>query len=73
MDIISRLQAHTVDIYNIKESDVVEMTLNSRLLLTPERFDLFAKLYYIRNREEKPSEAIMVYDKHIKTINHNLK
>ena len=36
-------------------------------------FNLFAKLYYIRNRKENPAESERIYKEHIKAFNPDLK
>ena len=42
------------------------------MLISP-RFDLFAKVYYIRMREENRVEAERVYKEHIKAFNPDFK
>ena len=73
MTIIERLQSHTVNIYQLREEDLVEKWVDARLLLHPTRFDLFAKLYYVRNRMDNKAEAVKVYKEHIKAFNPDLK
>lgn len=73
MDIVSRLQPHTVQIYHLENGSVEERVMTARQLLSPSRFDLFAKLYYIRNREHNKEEALKVYKEHIKAFNPDLK
>ena len=65
----SRLQKHTVDIYNLKEKEYQIEEIAACELLTPQRFDLFAKLFYIRNRENNKEQALRVYIEHIKAFN----
>lgn len=69
MAIIERLQPHTVKIYNLVNEEVVEEVIEATQLLAPSRFDLFAKLYYVRNREHNREEAERVYKEHIKVFN----
>ena len=71
--IIQRLQSHTVSIYHLTDDMVEEEIVDVRSLLNPTRFDLFAKLYYIRNRKENPTEAERIYKEHIKAFNPDLK
>lgn len=65
----SKLQQHTIDIYNLKEKEYQIEEISARDLLTPQRFDLFAKLFYIRNREQNKEQALRVYIEHIKAFN----
>lgn len=71
--IIQRLQPHTVEIYHLTEGQIEEKLVDARSLLIPSRFDLFAKVYYIRMREENRVEAERVYKEHIKAFNPDLK
>lgn len=71
--IIQRLQPHTVEIYHLEEDSVEEKWVDARSLLISPRFDLFAKVYYIRMREENRVEAERVYKEHIKAFNPDLK
>lgn len=71
--IIQRLQPHTVSIYHLTDDVVEEQVVDARSLLNPTRFDLFAKLYYIRNRKENPTEAERIYKEHIRAFNPDLK
>ena len=73
MDIIERLQPHTVRIYNLKTTVLEEKTVPARMLLVPFRFDLFAKLFYIRNRDVNKELALKIYREHIKALNPDLK
>lgn len=73
MSIIERLQPHTVRIYKLTESSCDAKRIDARILLTPSRFDLFAKLYYARYREINAEEALSVYYSHIKTFNPDFK
>ena len=66
--IIQRLQPHTVSIYHLTDDVVEEQVVDARSLLNPTRFDLFAKLYYIRNRKENPTEAERIYKEHIRAF-----
>ena len=71
--IIQRLQSHTVSIYHLTDDIVEEQIVDAKSLLTPSRFDLFAKLYYIKNRKENPTEAEKIYKEHIKAFNPDLR
>lgn len=71
--IIQRLQPHTVSIYHLTDDIVEEQTVDARSLLIPSRYDLFAKLYYIKYRKENPTEAERIYKEHIRTFNPDLK
>ena len=68
--ILEKLQPHTIKIYNLADKKFQLKVVKARSLLTPKRFDLFAKLYYITYRNEY---AIKVYKEHIKTFNPDLK
>ena len=63
------LQPHTVATYGLKAQLGVVETLPARDLLSPARFDLFAKLYYLSNRENQPDLARKVYLEHIRCFN----
>lgn len=65
----SLLQPHTVDLYKLKERDCSLMRVNARSLLVVQRFDLFAKLFYIENISNNPQEAKRIYTEHIKAFN----
>lgn len=73
MSITERLQPHTVGVYKLCEDNLQEKWVDARLLLHPTRFDLFAKLYYVRNRMDNKAEAVRVYKEHIKAFNPDLK
>ena len=66
---LSLLQPHTVQLYHLAEHQCVVRKVKARSLLYPRRFDLFAKLYYIRLREENRDQALKVYTQHIKAFN----
>lgn len=65
----SLLQEHTVDIYQLKSHDCKVEKVPARSLLAPQRFDLFAKLFYISNLENDRDNALKVYNEHIKAFN----
>ncbi len=68
--ILERLQPHTVGIYDLASRNCNVRRVRARSLLTPERFDLFAKLYYIETRDSGQVElAREVYEKHILAFN----
>lgn len=66
---ISRIQKHTIDIYNLENRPYQIRIIPARNLLSEHRFDLFAKLYYIRNYKQNPNEATKIYAAHIKAFN----
>lgn len=63
------LQEHTIDIYQLKSHECRIEQVPARSLLTPQRFDLFAKLYYIGNVSTSRDSAMRVYGEHIKAFN----
>lgn len=65
----SLLQPHTVELYKLQEHDCSIKRVNARSLLVVQRFDLFAKLFYIDNIKANPVEANRVYAEHIKAFN----
>ena len=67
------LQQHTVEIYDLKNHDCVIQRVSARTLLKPQRFDLFAKLYYIDKAESDYESAVAVYSSHIKAFNPDLR
>ena len=66
---LSLFQAHTVELYDLASKSCSIQKVKARTLLTVRRFDLFAKLFYARNRVDNPELAIDVYLKHIKAFN----
>lgn len=71
--IFQKLQPHTVDIYNLNSKKFQVKTVKARTLLTTNRFDLFAKLYYISTFKVEYKQAVRVYSEHIKAFNPDLK
>lgn len=71
--ILEKLQPHTIKIYRLDNKKFQIKTVKAKSLLTSKRFDLFAKLYYIANRNNNSDKAIEVYAEHIKTFNPDLK
>lgn len=69
----SPFQQHTVDLYHLTEKEYEIKTLPARQLLSVRRFDLFAKLFYIKYRHTDPDLALKIYKEHIKTFNPDLK
>jgi len=67
------LQKHTVDLYTLAAHDYVKQVVEARSLITVQRFDLFAKLFYIQNRTKNKALALQVYGEHIKVFNPDLK
>ena len=63
------MQRHTVEIYDLENHECQIYKVPARSLLKSQRFDLFAKLFYIRNVETEPEEACKVYAEHIKAFN----
>jgi len=70
---IDLLQAHTVDIYSLKDKEFKLGRVLARKLITFDRFDLFAKIAYIKYRRTNPEYAIRIYSNHIKAFNPDLK
>jgi hypothetical protein len=70
---IKLLQKHTIDLYSLEEKKHEKVVIQARELLSTKRFDLFAKLAYIRYRKENPELGIRIYKEHIKAFNPNLK
>ncbi len=66
---LSKIQKHTIDIYDLKSKKYQVEIVNARDLLTTSRFDLFAKLFYIRNIDNDKELALKVYTEHIKAFN----
>ena len=65
----SLFQEHTVRLYDLKSHPFKVQKVKARSLLSVYRFDLFAKLYYARFREQKPELAKTVYIEHIRAFN----
>ena len=70
---INLLQPHTVKIYNLENKNCKVEKVNARSLLNPLRFDLYAKLFFIRLMSDNFSLANKVYVDHIKVFNPDLK
>lgn len=71
--LITKLQQHTINIYKLSGKSYEVKSVPARSLLSPLRFDLFAKLFYIKNIDMNPSFAKEVYINHIKAFNPDLK
>ncbi len=69
MNIISKLQPHTVSIYNLQDKRCTIEQVPARQLLLSLKFDVFAKLYYITHREKDFEGALKLYIEHIKAFN----
>ena len=54
--------------YNLSDKAFEVVSLPARKLLTPGRFDLFAKLFYVRNRKVRPSLARRVYYENLRAL-----
>ena len=65
----SLLQQHTIDLYHLKDKPCEISKVKACTLLKSQRFDLFAKLYYIDNLDTNPSAALQVYHDHIVAFN----
>ena len=63
------LQEHTVKIYDLKTQRFTRGKMKARSLLAANRFDFYAKLFYIRNRTHNPALAQKVYIEHILAFN----
>lgn len=63
------LQEHTIDIYQLKSRDCKVEKVPARSLLKAQRFDLFAKLFYISHIEQDSDTALKIYNEHIKAFN----
>lgn len=70
---LSLFQQHTVDLYHLAEKEYEIKTIPARKLLSVQRFDLFAKLLYIKYRYTDPALALKTYKEHIKAFNPDLK
>lgn len=66
---INLLQKHTVDLYQLESKNFVRKTISARELLVLSRFDLFAKLFYIKYRSAQPELARNIYIEHILVFN----
>lgn len=66
---LSLIQEHTRLIYHLDDKNFNIRTIKARELLIGERFDIFAKLFYIRYKETNKAKALEVYTKHIKAFN----
>ncbi len=63
------LQRHTIDLYHLEDQPCRLSKVKARTLLKSQRFDLFAKLYYIDYLSSNPSAALEVYREHIVAFN----
>lgn len=70
---IHLFQPHTVSLYGLDQKSYSIEKVSAKSLLKPSRFDLFAKLVYIRYRKSNPEFAIRIYSEHIKAFNPDLK
>ena len=66
---LSLIQQHTRKIYNLDNEHYVSQVVPARELLVSQRFDLFAKLFYIKNRVQNKNDAVKIYTEHIKAFN----
>ena len=58
---LDRIHPHWVEEYHLRDQAYERLSLPASRLLSPARFDLFAKLFYIRNRKRRPRLALRVY------------
>lgn len=70
---LALIQEHTRRIYDLENKVFHLKKINARDLLVLSRFDLFAKLIYIENREKNPEFGYRIYSEHIKAFNPDLK
>ena len=70
---IDLLQKHTVDLYDLKNKEFEFQKIPARDLITVSRFDLFAKMTYIKYRKSNLDYAKKIYTEHIKVFNPDLK
>ena len=70
---IDLLQKHTVDLYDLKNKEFELQKIPARELITVSRFDLFAKMTYIKYRKSNLDYAKKIYTEHIKVFNPDLK
>lgn len=70
---LSLLQKHTVELYDLEKENFQKLRVDAVSLLKVQRFDLFAKLFYIKYRESNPEIALKIYAEHIKAFNPDLK
>lgn len=66
---LNLLQQHTITIYDLEQHSFVKKRMNARELLSADRFDLYAKLFYIKNRVPDTAMARHVYAEHILAFN----
>ena len=71
--VLDKLQQHTIDIYGLANKTYEVKSVNARTLLASTRFDLFAKIYYIANKDRNNASAKEIYAEHIKAFNPDLK
>ena len=62
-------QDHTIRLYDLGKHSFQVQNVKARSLLSVHRFDLYAKLFYARNREDNQELAREVYLEHIKAFN----
>ena len=67
-DALDLIQPHWVEKYHLRDHEYEVFSLPAAELLTPLRFDLFAKLYYIRNRKVRPRLARRVYYESLRAL-----
>lgn len=71
--VYDKIQKHTIDIYDLENKEYEVLEVPARSLLVGQRFDLFAKLFYIKYRKTDYELALNVYNSHIKAFNPDLK
>ncbi len=73
MNIFPLLQPHTIDLYDLRNKQYEIKHVPASSLLNVKRFDLFAKLYYIRLYSTDKEKALKIYTEHIKAFNPDLR
>lgn len=70
---LNYIQQHTIDLYDLENKDYNKKSVSARSLVTVNRFDLIAKMAYIKYRSVRPDYAKQIYIQHIKAFNPDLK
>ena len=68
MNIYERIHPVWIAKHHLKDHQGKVITLPARELLTHNRFDVFAKLWYIRHRNDKPTLAKRVYLESLRSL-----
>ena len=67
-NVLSLIHPYWIDRYSLDKAKGEVLTIPAEELLLPGRFDLFAKLFYIRHREDMPSLARRVYLENLRSF-----